>query len=276
MSDLIQSIPYPTVDYPIDVTWPQIGPLASGSAFTQNGLPRYSQSPYAVFSAPTIAGAGLANMGVYNGVLCGQFETAVAAGTAEATLDGVSMFAAIRKTGLAGSFFFNEEIRVWRLSLCMALQVGAALSDQSGIMIEPADATAPGWFRAGNRGMGLSFVAGAPTFFAKNVPGVAVYSEQTALTWPGAVTEWTALDFEIQSATGTGEAVFRLYVNGGLQIERSWGVGTVLPDYSSPAGAGRYTAHVRMGNSGVAESLKIAAGMRYTGGRFTLGRAEIG
>lgn len=277
MPEAFVSIPYPNVDYPVDITWPLIGQFAVGSAFQQNGNPRYNAAPTTVFSAPTIAGAGVANMGLYHGLFCGQFETALAAGTVAATLDGVSMYAAIEKNNVAAGFRFGEQVRVWRLSLSMALQVGAALTDESGIVLEPAEALAPGWIKNGNRGMGIVFNAGVPTYVSKNAGGVGAYSEIVPLTWPSAVTEWVGVDFEIISASSIGEATFNLYLNGAAvpAISRPWGAGTKLPTYASPAGAARFTAAVRMGDTGIAESLKIAAGMRFTAGRFTLSGAQV-
>lgn len=275
------SIPYPNRDYPIDVSWPLVGQFGVGSAFQANGNPRYNLSPYAVFDAPAVVAPGVANMTRYRGIFCGQFNSPLAGGTVDATLGGVSMYAGIEKAGLAAGFRFGEEVRVWSLSFAIAFANGGVnLTDESGFVLEPAGAAAPGWIKNGNRGMGIIFVGGAPFYVAKNVGGVGVYSESVSLAaaWPGARTDWAVVTFEIQSATSTGEAVFRLYLNDNATpvIERAWGVGTFLPDYSDPATAVRFCGHARMGDVASDETMFLAAGMRYTGGRFTLARAEVG
>lgn len=278
---LFSSIPYPNVDFPVDVSWPLVGQFGVGSAFQVNGNPRYNLSPYAVFDAPAVAGAGVINMTRYRGIFCGQLNTPAAPGTVDVTMGGVSMYAGIEKAGLASSFRFGEEVRVWRLSFAIAFANGAVnLTDESGLVIEPADGAAPGWIKNGNRGMGLLFVGGAPFYVAKNIGGVGVYSESVSLAaaWPGPRTDFAQVTFEIQSATGISEALFNLYLNDNPTpaISRPWGLGTFLPDYSSPANAVRFCAHARMGDTGSDETMFLGAGLRYTGGRFTLARGEVG
>lgn len=267
------SIPYQSEDYQLDVTWPIITNAAVGAAFQAAGNPKYGiGTGYGVFSALT--GAATNNMTLHNGILVGQF-TCGAGATSERTLDGFSMFIPLLRGATAVGMKFGVELRVWRWTVTIALNAAVNITDETGVAIEPAAGAAPGWIRS-NRGFGVvGDGAGGWRFVAKNAAGVGVYSDSVALTWPSPVTDFVTVDFEMVSASGAGDAVLNLYLNNVLQLSRSWGAGTVLPDYTSPATAARFVPHVRAGDGGLVTAVHVAAGMRFMAGRFTLAGAVV-
>lgn len=278
------SIPYPTVDYNIDVCWPIIAQIAVGAAFLDTGNIHYGGQTYAIFGA--VVGAAANNMGRHRDVLCGQFQSDGAGATSERCLSGASMYLPLKSNAVAANFQYGAELRVWRWQLAVALAAASAISDESGFVIEPAAGANPGWLKFGNAGFGfVGDGAGNWMYVAKNVAGVGVYSEAIVFdglagrpAWPSARDEYVLVDFELLGANGLSDAALNIYLNGERVIARDWSAGTFLPSYTSagsPANAARFVPHVRMGDAAINDLLEIAAGMRFMAGQFGVNGGKV-
>ena len=259
-------IPYQYPDQLIDVYWPQVTAMGSGSAFQVNGNDRYALgNVYAVWSGST--GAATNNMGVFGGILCGQFTSGGAA-TVERAAIGFSTFLPLTApVGASAAASWPEQCRCFGVTCMLANAGGSNLTDESGFVIEPASAASPGWIK-GNFGFGLvGDGAGGWRYVEKNAGGVGVYQFSAPVAWPVAINQLARVDYVMFGATMTQPAHMELWVNNVLKISRTWGVGSFLPDYTTPANAARFVPHLRCGEAGLVSQINIAV-MRFQGGQF--------
>lgn len=260
-------IPYPYPDQLVDVYYPLVTAMGSGSAFQVNGNDRYAlANVYAVWGGAT--GAATNNMGVFGGIICGQFTSGGGA-TVERVAIGFSAYLPLTPpVGASAAASWPEQYRCYGVTCMLANAGGSNLTDESGFVIEPAAAASPGWIKAGNFGFGLvGDGAGGWRYVEKNAGGVGVYQFSLPIVWPTAVTQLTRVDYVLFGATMTAPARMELWVNNVLKVSRTWGVTSFLPDYTTPANAARFVPHLRCGEAALASQINIAA-MRFQAGQF--------
>lgn len=264
------TLPPPTVDYPVDMMWPAPYDTAAvdAAAFNVNAMPKYQMTPVSFWSA--VSGASTNNMG--GNPYGGQFTCGAAAVSSRST----APIGYIPLTQFAPATYQSPEpYRVFRFQFVIFAPAMVNFTTLSGFVLEPAAAVAPGWLDAGNRGFGLvGDGAGHWQYVEKNAGGVGVYQFTQAVTWPTAFTNPVLVDYEILGATGASPAVFTLYLNGLQILTRTWGGGSSLPDYSSPAGARKFVFAISAGDAALAGQINIA-NVRLMNGRYRVSGAQI-
>lgn len=79
-------------------------------------------------------------------------------------------------------------------------------------------------------------------FVSRRNDNDAQYAEDSVLPWPVALSEWAHVEWRFTSARVNADAKAELFVNGARLLARSWGAGTVLPDYSGKANGACFNA----------------------------------
>ena len=270
------SIPAPLVDYELDVLWPPVTAAAVGAATALNGYPKYgSGTAIPIFNAKV--GAGVANMIVYNNVYCAQTNCDGAGAVSGYNTHGLFTNFAIplTKDTVAATFAQPEQARVFRLQFAMAQRAAIHYSGNSGYILQATAAGAiPGWIGAvGSNGIGIvGDGAGGWQYVSKQ--GGAGFAEAVPLVWPSPVAQWCVVDYEILGATGASDAAFNLYLNGALALTRSWGVGSLLPDYTAVVNGAVFGYAWNTGEAALVGNL-VLANLRFMAGRYRVSGAQI-
>ena len=258
-----------------EIIWPKIGQtpaFAVGSAFESNGSVRGIGTNKQVFT--DTAGTATQNMSFYRESLCGRF-TAGASTFSERRTGAFRIHLPLTVLTLSPGFRYAEWNRVVRVSHALARNAfnadtgsGVAFCSVTGggVTGYPASAaTNCGW---GIQGDG----AGGWQWFCKTTVAGG-FVDQTPLAWPSALTEWVMVDWELRCATPTAPASVRLFLDGVLFITRSWGPGTLLPDYTAVLNSGQWAYGVRANGPNGLEIYFGSAAFRY--GRFTVDDVEL-
>lgn len=239
-----------------EISWPQYGTnLAGGSGWPTTAHTRWGDGSPVYWAAKD--GIGADGMTVVKGRLCG-FLSSGAGLIAGRNAGGATMHPLLVRPP-ATSFRCPAQLRVWTFSVTIARSVLVNWTDQSGVALLLSAGPAGGWMGVvGNAGIGVVGDGAGGWMYVSRKGGV-LYTEAVPLVWPVAQTEYATLGFQIRSADGAREAEFSLYVNDALTITRSWGAGTLLPDYTVFANAARFLPYVRAGDAALASQLLIAS-----------------
>jgi hypothetical protein len=265
-------VPAPTVDYPIDVTWPVEAPTAAGgAAFNASGQTKYGQA-ISVWSAAS--GAATNNMGAYHNIYGGQW-TCGGAQASGRSATGIPFYLPLTKNLMSAQEVLPEHVRVFRITLCFCAPALVNYTVASGINLAPMAGVAPGFIAAGSPGIGIiGNGAGGWQFATSRGVGLTV----TPLVWPVNRDEWCVVDFEMLAATGGSDAIFNLYLNG-VQVAlpasaSKWGAGTALPDYTITPNSVGFALQCAAGDGALAGQLNLGA-VRWMQGRYRFGGAQV-
>ena len=220
------------------------------------------------------AGTATADDQIYRESLCMRL-TAGAATFSMRQTSGLMIYLPLTILTLGARFRYAEWQRVYRISHTFARNAFNAGTD-SGVAFALYDGAAAGNYpSAVGAGAGFGIQgdgAGGWQWFSK--PTVAGgFTDVTPLVWPSALTEWVRVDWELLVATPTTPAVVNLYLDSTLVVTRSWGPGTVLPDYAAIANANQWRYGMRAGSP---NGLNLFLGsMIALSGRFTARDVEL-
>lgn len=267
----VQLIPPPTVEYEYDITWPAFNAgFGIGSTFVTNAHDKYgSEGNKAIWAAA--GGTGLTQMNLRDNVMVGRFAENAGNGV-NRVWTGISMYPALLSANLPTGFILPASQRVFRISWLMALT--GNLTDESGLHINAAIASNPG-FR--NYYFGVQGDGAGGWEYESNRTGGGAAAETIALGAGQGIADPTrlnAFEIEIQSATSARDAQMRLFINGLVRITRSWGPGTLLPDYAVLLNALRFSGVVAVGALPLGGQLDIGF-LRWRFGRYTFDGLEI-
>lgn len=272
-------VPNPVARYPVDLLWPRLAlSTNAGTAWAAGDLNGMAYSgalnTASVFAATT--GTGTKIMTVYKDLVCGQFACS-AGNNIESDLVGMSAYVPLTKNGILATQKAPEQYRFFWWQWLMAKPVAAtAFTPETGFILEPKGVTGASWPTAANGGVGIiGDGAGGWQFGAKKLGGAGPFTVTQPLVWPVALDEWCQVDFTIVGASGQGDASFTLSLGGSVVLTFPWGVGSILPDYTSTANALRLAPYFRLGDAGAPAGAVNFTALRFRAGMFTQNDAQL-
>jgi len=245
--------------------WPDMTVNAQAAdAFQQNGYSRNAGSGANMWGV-TSGGAG--TMERYRDILCGRLRTIGATPLAERQLNGFRMRPALERTVtlLVERARVLEYMRVWRWSTLFAWETDGGTTNVGNGLCLMSDGLAPSYPSAAGVGLGMGIQgdgAGGWRCFSKPTLG-GNFVDFVALPAGLIGAAWALVDMEIQSATPSLSARFRIAVNGTVYYDRTWEPGHQLPPYS--VGFLAFRAAVRSNVLGTFTNLYLGPNTVYAG-----------
>lgn len=273
MSGALFSIPQPTVIYDVDVHWPSSqAALGSNSGFDVNGEYSVAQATGGQNLWSGIGGGGTGPMDYLPGAqkIAGSFVS-TGATSCQRLLQGFSAYVPLVAAALpSAGFRYGKQGRLWRWQWIACLKTAYSPNTNVNCVVQPAAGAAPGVFSTNNPGFGIAGDgAGNWQWIARSVAGPGV-SETVGLGV--AMNAITLFDLVILAATGAGNAIVQLFLNGvygNPVIQRSFiSAGTVLPDYTAVAGAARFVMQIENSDQ-VHTGTLLVGDVRCMQGAFT-------
>lgn len=267
------TIPPPTVQYDMDLFWPNPQTLrSSGSAFEAGGSARYGSGGIAAFFSAA-AGAGVNNMAQLATSLlpCGQFASDGVGGVVSRSLELLCQLPLV-SPAVATSYLYPTWLRLFRWQFVARLQAAANVTTNTFMVLSPSS------------GAGVPTPDGNNAFFGITGDGAGNWQWQSQIVNGGGPIESVALgivatvetvfDIVVLAATGAGPAVAQLYVNGVQKLARAWGAGSKLPVYTAAVNGEQFAPVVGARDAAVAAVLQIGA-VRLMSGQFQVSGAQI-
>lgn len=181
----------------------------------------------------------------------------------------------------------SERVRWWRVVM---RYVSGVPNMRDGVGLVPGSIATEQWWstdaEAATGGAGIILSgdgAGGMRLRTKAlVAGGLPVNETIAVTWPGALTDWTEVWFVLLPGTKSRAGIVRLYVNQALAVQRSWpadGItGSTLPSFNHPVagvGAGlRFDMRCNGPGAG-APRMEVLPPIIYRQGRYDVNGIEL-
>lgn len=253
----VSVVPLPTVIYTRDVTWPDWGVrIPDAGAFVTSGAFSNGQSAASFWNVVSGAG-GSAMQTKADGRFGGWVASTGAGATAMHTSNWKAYVPLLRSTVYPSLYQQPVAQRLFRYQFTMWEDSGSLTFACGGGGFAPeagAEAGTPA--TGGNRFFGVMGDGAGGWAWKSRSGGGAGFSEIVPLNI-GLATVAHTFDLVIVFADSFHDAFVNLYVDGTIKLGRSWGAGTVLPDYSGVALASHFTPLMVAGDTAIASRISF-------------------